>query len=105
MIRPLKDNILVKEIVKDSKAGNLIVSQDESSAYMFVQVLDISKESLESIAKDLDELEGYTCDSLKDGDFIIVISRTAKLPFVQDKFFISYKDIRAIIDKKEFEEL
>lgn len=105
MIKPLQDNILVKEIVKDSRAGNLIVSQDESSAYMFVKVLDISKEALENITSGLNELEGYVLNNLISGDFLIIISRTAKLPFVQDMFFISYKDIRAIIDKKEFEEL
>ena len=105
MIKPIRDNILVKEIVKDSKAGNLIINQDESSSYMFVKVEDISYEALFDLNDAInDTLDNLECDLL-NGKYLLVISRIAKFPFVQDKFFISVKDIRAIIDKKEFEEL
>lgn len=106
MIIPVRDNILVRELVKDSRAGNLIVSQDESSAYMFAKVDEISSDALYDLydttaAENMLELK----QKLLSGDYLLVLSRTAKLPFIQDRFFISIKDIRAVIDKKEFEEL
>lgn len=92
MIRLCHDNILVTELVKDSKAGVLTVSQDESSAYMFVKIEEISQEA----ALQLD---------ISDLNVILVIQRTAKIPFIQNKFFVSYKDVVAIIDKEYFEEI
>lgn len=99
MIKLVHDNILVTEVVKDSKAGVLTVSQDESSAYMFVKIIEISEEANSELydkngMKPLDKENQY-----------LVIRRTAKDPFIQDKFFISYKDVRAIIDKEYFEEI
>ena len=93
MIKLCHDNILVTEIVKDSKAGVLTVSQDESSAYMFVKIEEISNESKEQL--DISDVE----------NIILVVQRTAKIPFIQSKFFISYKDVVAIIDKEYFEEI
>lgn len=106
MIKCLQDNILVQEIVKDSKAGVLTVSQDESSAYMFCKVLDISDEALQNICDFGSRFDEDTLQKrLLDGDYILVIRRTAKDPFIQNKFFISYKDLRAVIDKEYFEEI
>lgn len=93
MIRLCHDNILVTELVKDSKAGVLTVSQDESSAYMFVKIEEISNES--KTALDISDVE----------NIILVVQRTAKIPFIQSKFFISYKDVVAVIDKEYFEEI
>ena len=93
MIRLCHDNILVTELVKDSKAGVLTVSQDESSAYMFVKIEEISNESKTSL--DISDVENV----------ILVVQRTAKIPFIQSKFFISYKDVVAVIDKEYFEEI
>lgn len=93
MIRLCHDNILVTELVKDSKAGVLTVSQDESSAYMFVKIEEISNESKTSL--DISDVE----------NIILVVQRTAKIPFIQSKFFISYKDVVAVIDKEYFEEI
>lgn len=93
MIRLCHDNILVTELVKDSKAGVLTVSQDESSAYMFVKIEEISNESKDAL--DISDVE----------NIILVVQRTAKIPFIQSKFFISYKDVVAIIDKEYFEEI
>lgn len=97
MIQMCNDNILVTEVHKDSKAGALVVSQDESSAYMFVKVEAISDGAkfeldFDNINTDLDNI-------------LLVVQRTAKLPFIQNKFFVSYKDVIAIIDKKYFEEI
>lgn len=93
MIRLCHDNILVTELVKDSKAGVLTVSQDESSAYMFVKIEEISNESKDAL--DISDVE----------NIILVVQRTAKIPFIQSKFFISYKDVVAVIDKEYFEEI
>ena len=93
MIRLCHDNILVTELVKDSKAGVLTVSQDESSAYMFVKIEEISNESKTAL------------DILDVENIILVVQRTAKIPFIQSKFFISYKDVVAVIDKEYFEEI
>lgn len=93
MIRLCHDNILVTELVKDSKAGVLTVSQDESSAYMFVKIEEISNES--KTALDISDVK----------NIILVVQRTAKIPFIQSKFFISYKDVVAVIDKEYFEEI
>ena len=95
MIRLCHDNILVTEIVKDSKAGVLTVSQDESSSYMFVKIEEISDE-----AKDTLEIS-----TIEKENVLLVIQRTAKIPFIQNKFFISYKDVVAVIDKEYFEEI
>lgn len=94
MIKVVHDNILVTEVHKDSKAGALLVNQDESSAYMFVSVEQISTEASEAL--------GIISPS---NDFYLVVQRTAKLPFIQNKFFISHKDVIAIIDRDSFEEL
>lgn len=93
MIKLFHDNILVTELVKDSKAGALIVSQDESSSYMFVKILEISDEASKELDVD------------KTSDSILIINRCAKMPFIQDTFFISYKDVKAVIDKEYFEEI
>jgi len=93
MIKLFHDNILVTELVKDSKAGALIVSQDESSSYMFVKIEEISEEASKELGVD------------KTSDSILIINRCAKMPFIQDTFFISYKDVKAVIDKEYFEEI
>lgn len=93
MLRLCGDNILVTDVPKDSKAGVLVVSQDESSAYMFVKIEDISIEAQEELG-----LENADLD-----DTLLVVQRTAKLPFIQNKFFISYKDVIAVIDREYFE--
>ena len=95
MIRLCHDNILVTDVPKDSKAGVLVVSQDESSAYMFVKIEEISNEAARELA-----LEDINTD-----DILLVVQRTAKLPFIQDKFFVSYKDVIAVIDKEYFERI
>lgn len=95
MIVTVNDNILVNEIKKDSKAGALIVSQDESSAYMFVKVSAISDEASKAL--------NFTEKDFEDK--LMVVQRTAKIPFIQNSFFISNKDVVAIIDKKYFEEI
>lgn len=95
MIRLCHDNILVTDVPKDSKAGVLVVSQDESSAYMFVKIEEISNEAAKELA-----LEDINLD-----DILLVVQRTAKLPFIQDKFFISYKDVIAVIDRDYFERI
>lgn len=95
MINLCHDNILVTELHKDSKAGALIVNQDESSAYIFVKIEGASKESIESLNLDLNKLD----------DTILIINRVAKIPFIQNKFFVSYKDVIAIIDKDYFERI
>lgn len=95
MIETVNDNILVKEIKKDSKAGVLRVSQDESSAYMFVEIISGSDKSLEPL--------GLINRDTKD--ILLVIQRTAKLPFIQNQFFISYKDVVSIIDRNYFERI
>lgn len=92
MIRLCHDNILVTEIPRDSKAGVLVVSQDESSAYMFVKIEEISPEATEAL-------------SIDDPECLLVVQRTAKLPFIQNKFFISYKDVIAVIDREYFERI
>lgn len=93
MIKLKHDNILVHEVVKDSKAGVLIVSQDESSSYMFVKIEEISEEAVKAL------------DLNPSDDIYLVINRVAKIPFIQNKFFISYKDVVAVIDKEYFEEI
>lgn len=93
MIKLFHDNILVSELVKDSKAGALIVSQDASSAYMYVKIEEISEEASKALGVD------------KTSDAILIINRVAKMPFIQNTFFISYKDVKAVIDKEYFEEI
>lgn len=95
MIKVVHDNILVTELHKDSTAGALLVNQDESSPYMFVHIESISDESK----------EGLGLDDMFIDDILLVIRRTAKLPFVKNEFFISYKDVVAIISRKDFEEI
>lgn len=91
MIRLCHDNILVKEIKRDSKAGALIVNQDESSAYMFCGIIAISAEA--------ERILQPTSNNL------LVVRRTAKLPYIQNEFFISYKDVVAVIDLDYMEEI
>ena len=95
MIRLCHDNILVTEIVKDSKAGVLTVSQYESSSYMFVKIEEISDEAKDTLK----------ISTMEKENVLLVIQRTAKIPFIQNKFFISYKDVVAVIDKEYFEEI
>lgn len=105
MIKLCHDNILVKEIVKDSNAGVLKVMQDESSAYMYFEVLDMSF----GAACDLDLLdynEEKEENYIKDTSNIILIThRVAKIPFIDNKYFIDAKDVIAVVDKEFMEEI
>lgn len=97
MIKLCHDNILVKEIVKDSKAGVLTVRQDESSAYMYFEVLEMS----EGAKFDLDL---YDEDDKTDYSNVVLIThRVAKVPFIDNKYFIDAKDVIAVVDKEFME--
>lgn len=99
MISLIHDNILVKEVVKDSKAGVLTISQDSSSAYMFVKILHIADEAYNEISQVFDE--GH----LDINKHLLVIRRSAKDPFVKNSFFISSKDVRGVIDEEFLENI
>lgn len=90
----INDNILVTELNKDAKMGDIIYTQDSSSPYMFCKINEISKEALREVF----------CGENPD-DFVLIIRRTAKEPFANGMFFISSKDVRGYMTQEEFEKL
>ena len=102
MIKLCHDNILVKEIVKDSNAGVLRVMQDESSAYMFFEILEMSF----GAAYDLDLIEydeEEQDNKVKDlSNYVLVTQRIAKIPFVNNTYFIYCAPVNSLIPTGAF---
>ena len=96
MIKLCHDNILVKEIVKDSKAGVLTVRQDDSSAYMYFEVIDMSAGAVYELDLGSETEIDYT-------NMVLITHRVAKVPFINNQYFIDAKDVIAIVDKKYME--
>lgn len=93
----INDNILVTEVYKDAKMGELIVSQDSSSPYMFCKIDAISQQACEEVFG--------KAGSLNIKEVVLIIRRTAKEPFANGTFFISSKDVRGFMSDEEFENL
>ena len=95
----INDNILVTELKKDTEVEGIVMMQDTaSSPYMFCKVVEISKEARDAIYPD-----NYLERDVEDS--ILVIRRTAKESFVNNKFFISWKDVRGFMSTEEFNKL
>lgn len=88
----LGKRLLVKELIKDIKINGLIQKYDDSSDFMFVQVIEIG-EGLQ------DKPEYQNIENL-----VLVLKRIAKIPFIES-YFINEEDILAVMSKDEFEEL
>ena len=85
----VNDNILVKEKDADIKINGIVQFNDGDSPYMFCEVLEVSPEIVLDIKK---------------GD-ILVIRRYGKEEFIGGIYFVSYKDVRCIIEQEEFNKL
>lgn len=97
MIELFHDNILVTELIKDTKAGALVVNQDSSSPYMYVKIIKCAINALNELEEQSDLVRNSNVD-----DLVLIIRRTAKDPFINNQFFISSKDVRAVITKEYF---
>lgn len=95
-IHCLNDNILVKIMPKNSKAGVLTINEDESNDYVFCKIVCISLEAFDNISKQFPKFSK---------DDILVVRRVARASFINDFYFISWKDVRAAMSVTTFEEL
>lgn len=100
MIELFHDNILVEELVKNTKAGLLTVNQDSSSPYMYVKIIKSAIDAYNMLSEQSDLIRNSNSD-----DLVLIIRRTAKDPFINNQFFISAKDVRAVITKEYFNSL
>ena len=100
MIELFHDNILVEELVKNTKAGVLTVNQDSSSPYMYVKIIKSAIDAYNMLSEQSDLVRNSNND-----DLVLIIRRTAKDPFINNQFFISSKDVRAVITKEYFDSL
>lgn len=92
----LNDNLIVKEVQKETTSNGLIMKYDDDNPYMFVKLAkDLPEEYANEIGVELYELP----------DTIFVIKRVAKIPFMNDFYIVSKKDVIAYMSKKEFEEV
>lgn len=87
-------NILVKELQDDLVINGVVSRYDSDNPYMFCEILNISEESRTEMKLEKD---------IKD--VVLVIKRYAKEEYIGDSYFISYKDVRAIIDKEDYDSL
>ena len=90
-IKTVNDNIIVKEIYEDIIINGVLTSYDEDSPYMFCEVVNLSQEASDNL-------------SISIGD-ILVIKRYAKEEFITGLYFISWKDVRCIFSKQDFENI
>ena len=88
----LGKSLLVKELKKDLVVDGITQRYDDSNAYMFVEAIEIG-EDLHSIP------------ALSNNGAVIIIKRIAKVPFIENMYFIHYDDILAIMDREEYDAL
>lgn len=109
----LHDFILVKEITDNGtiEGTNLNLKYDDSSHFMLAEIVEISQElHLEYIKQypALQEEGSYNVkrfvNSLYKPGTRIVLQRIAKVPYKDGLYFASYKDVLAIVGKKELPE-
>lgn len=87
------DNILVEELTDDISIGGIITKHDYDSPYMFCKVLAVSENAKEELALYNEE------------DTVLVIKRYSKEEFIDNSFFISYKDVRVQLDKETYNKI
>ena len=107
---PLNDNILVRELQKDIRVGDngLLEKYDDTNSFIFAEIISMSPDAFRFFSESLNNYNGDEHDySIKEiiDEYIIVIRRVAKASFINRGYFISYKDIRGLMPRKEFESL
>jgi len=108
----LADFLLVKEVISDDKieGTSLSYKYDDTDRYMYVEVIDRSKMLEYEYCKQYKDMtleQAHTiCNSYYRTGNKLIISRVAKTPYKDGTYFISYKDIIAVmnIDEPEVEE-
>lgn len=102
----LHDFLVVKEIVMDNKieGTNLNIKYDDTERYMFAEIVQVSSELALEYVKYYPKLqeESFTAISnivnktYKPGTKVI-LQRIAKVPFKDGLYFVSFKDILAVV--------
>lgn len=93
----LGTNILVKELTDNIVVDGIATRHDYDSNEMFCEVIKMSEEAKEYLYSD----GKHTQKSAN----IVVISRMTKSEFIGSLFFISYKDIRLIMDTEAYKKI
>ena len=87
------DNILVRELQDDLKINGVVSIYDGDNPYMFCEILNASDEAKSNL-----KLEDITKS-------VLVIKRYAKEEYIGDTYFISYKDVRAILNIDDYNKM
>lgn len=99
---PYNDTIIVTEYKEDlSTKDGIYIKGGDSANYFLGEVEYINDIMYKKLISVLGE--SISVESLKT-DYLVVIGQLAKLPFINNRYIISEKDIRGIIDRKQLEE-
>ena len=100
----LHDNLLVKEVVPDTTIGGtkLRYKYDDDDPFMEVEVIDVSIELEAEYAKYYSTLGRQDLQVVRNTIYCVgshlLIRRINKVPYKDGLFFISFKDVIAVLD-------
>jgi len=103
----LHDNLLVKEAMKDTTIGgtSLHYKYDDDDPFMEVEVIDVSVELSAEYAKYYSSMNNldlkFVISNIYSVGSHLLIRRINKLPYKDGLFFISFKDVIAVLNKED----
>lgn len=103
-MRLLHDYILVKEYIPENElAGTgLKMKYDDTSTFMEVEIVDVSENLILDYMKYYQGLSKLDATCLVNSYYIIgkhlIIRRVSKTPYKDGLYFISFKDVIAVVD-------
>lgn len=103
----LHDNLLVKEVMKDTTIGgtSLHYKYDDDDPFMEVEVIDVSVELGAEYAKYYSSMNELDLKFVKSNIYSVgshlLIRRINKVPYRDGLFFISFKDVIAVLNEED----
>lgn len=103
----LHDNLLVREVMKDTTIGGtgLRYKYDDDDPFMEVKVVDVSIELGAEYAKYYSTLGKQDLQVVRNTIYCVgshlLIRRINKVPYKDGLFFISFKDVIAVLDEED----
>lgn len=91
IVNTMGDTILVKELKDDINQDGILVAYDDSNSFIFTKVISIPPKVKE-------ELKDYGFEE----NSILVLSRIAKIPFINETYFVNKKDILGVMPEEEY---
>lgn len=106
-MKPIHDYLLVKELMFDDKieGTNLSIKYDDSERFMYVEIVDVSKDIVPELSKYYPMLSAPDVRLMVSQVYVpgnkLIINRVAKTPYKDGTYFISFKDIIAFEEKEQ----